>query len=74
MMFADMLIEFVYLCLRIVYNVVKYSVIGIIKLVKYLKRQHIRRRYKKQVRKGNFTISRKNGKYVLTIGGISENE
>jgi len=73
MMIADIFIEFVYFFLRILYNVIKYSAIGLVKLVKYLKRQHIRRHYKKQVKKGNFDISKdKNGKYVLTIGGIKK--
>lgn len=74
MMFADMLIEFVYLIMRILYNIVKYTTIALIRLVKCIKRQYVRRRYKKQVQKGNFNIEKdKNGKYVLWIGG-NENE
>jgi len=74
MMIADMIIEFTYFILRILYNIVKYLTIGIISVVKYLIRQHKKRSYRKQVKKGNFTISKdKNGKYLLTIGG-RENE
>jgi hypothetical protein len=70
MMFADMVIEFTYFCLRIIYNIVKYFSIAVISFTKYLIRQHVKRQYRKQVKKGNFTISKdKNGKYLLTIGG-----
>ena len=74
MMIADMIIEFTYFILRILYNIVKYLTIAVISLVKYLIRQHKKRSYRKQVKKGNFTISKdSSGKYLLTIGG-SENE
>jgi hypothetical protein len=74
MMIADIIIEFTYFILRILYNIVKYLTIAVISLVKYLYRQHVKRSYRKQVKKGNFTISKdKNGKYLLTIGG-SESE
>ena len=73
MMIADMIIEFTYFCLRIIYNIVKYFSISIISLVKYLYRQHVKRSYRKQVKKGNFSISKdKNGKYLLTIGGLKD--
>jgi hypothetical protein len=74
MMIADMIIEFTYLIMRIIYNIVKYFSIAVISLVKYLYRRHVSRSYKKQIKKGNFTISKdSNGKYLLTIGG-RENE
>ena len=74
MMIADIIIEFTYFILRILYNIVKYLTIAVISLVKYLIRQHKKRSYRKQVKKGNFTISKdSSGKYLLTIGG-SENE
>ena len=62
MMIADIIIEFTYFILRILYNIVKYLI-----------RQHKKRSYRKQVKKGNFTISKdKNGKYLLTIGGLND--
>lgn len=74
-MFADMLIEFIYLCLRILYNVVKYSAICIIKLVKYIKRQLRKRKVKKTFNLSDLEIIKdENGKYIVEFKGGLENE
>jgi hypothetical protein len=65
MMFADMLIEFVYLIMRILYNIVKYSAIGIIKLTKWIYRRI-------KVHRTNYKvldIIKMDGKYVLKLKG-----
>jgi hypothetical protein len=73
-MFADMLIEFVYLCLRIMYNIVKYSALVIIKLVKYIKRQLRKRKVKKQLNVKCMDIVKKDGRFVIEFRGGFENE
>lgn len=74
MMIADMIIEFTYLIMRILYNIVKYTMIGIISLVKYIIRQVKKNRIKKDLRKGKFELIKdSDGKLLLWIGG-RENE
>ena len=73
MMIADIIIEFTYLIMRILYNIVKYIGICVIWLVKYIIRKLKKRKIKKNLEKGNFNISKdKNGKYLLTIGGSND--
>ncbi|MFA5397910.1 MAG: hypothetical protein WC346_18005 [Methanogenium sp.] len=77
MMIADIFIEFVYFFLRILYNVVKYSVVGITKLVKYVKYKYIKYKSRKRAGKFNLTdleiIKDEDGKYIIEFkGGIKK--
>lgn len=68
MMIADMIIEFTYFLLRIIYNIVKYTTMAVIRLVKYIIKQYrIRKRNKKL--KVLDIIKDENGKYILKMGG-----
>jgi hypothetical protein len=70
MMFADMIIEFVYLIMRILYNIVKYISIGTIKLVKWVYRRIKVHRTKKKLRNYKvLDIIKMDGKYVLKLKG-----
>jgi len=73
MMFADMVIEFTYFTMRILYNIVKYFSIAIIKLVKYIIRQVKKNRIKKNLKKGKWELIKDSeGKLLLYIGGLKD--